>query len=51
MFTLLTPLPSRAAPAPARTPDDQRALIEKANALAPAYRTELLPPPSAAGKG
>lgn len=34
----------RTAPAPALSPEEQQAFIEKATALAPAYRTEILPP-------
>jgi mannose-6-phosphate isomerase-like protein (cupin superfamily) len=47
-LALGTPLASRTAPAPKPTPEEQQAFLEKALAIAPRYRTELLPPPKKA---
>ena len=41
-----TPLPSRTAPAPELSREEQEAFMAKAKALAPQYSTELLPPPA-----
>ena len=39
-----TPLDSRTAPAPKQSKEEQAAFMEKAQALAPKFRTELLKP-------
>ena len=47
-FTLVgQPVSSRTEAPPALSPEEQKALIEKAQSLAPVYKTELLPPPDA----
>jgi quercetin dioxygenase-like cupin family protein len=40
-----TPVDSRTTPAPQLSPAEQEAFIKKAKALAPQFRTEVLPPP------
>jgi len=50
-FTLVgQPVATRTQAPAALSPDEQKAFIEKAQSLAPVYKTELLPPPGTEAK-